>query len=194
MGTVVGVVAVLVFAALAGLGLPIDTRYAFLAAAILCVFCGAGVFGWMLLPRGLIRRAWGLTGAALLVAILVSIPGEYNRVHGQMRNLARQQRIQNDLLALVQDGAIGTGCLPVGVPNHAPIPLLALWLKVKPGRVVSAQVQPISRGTYVEAQNTEVTKDYILDPHEPHPLNPRVPPGFRATRGNRSWLVFERCL
>ncbi len=50
-GVLVGVVAVAVFAAFASVGLPIDTRYAFLAAAILCVFCGAAVCGWMDLPR-----------------------------------------------------------------------------------------------------------------------------------------------
>jgi hypothetical protein len=193
MGAVVGIVAVLVFAALAAFGLPIDTRYAFLAAAILCVFCGAGVFGWMLLPDRIRRRGWALAGSAVLVGILASIPGEYHAVHGQFRNLARQQRIQNDLLALVEDGAIGARCLPVGVPNHAPIPLLALWLKQKPGEIESAQVRQISQGTYVEAANAEVTKEYILDPHEPHPLTPRVPQGFSATGGDRSWLVFKRC-
>ena len=41
-----GVVAVLVFVVVAVAGLPINTRYAFLTAAILCMFCGAGVFGW----------------------------------------------------------------------------------------------------------------------------------------------------
>ena len=35
----------------ASLGLPINTRYAFLAAAILCIFFGAGVFGWTRLAR-----------------------------------------------------------------------------------------------------------------------------------------------
>ena len=37
-GAVAGVIAVLVFAAFAAVGLPIDTRYAFPAAAILCIF------------------------------------------------------------------------------------------------------------------------------------------------------------
>jgi hypothetical protein len=194
MGAVVGLIAVLVFAVLAGFGLPIDTRYAFLAAAILCIFCGVGVFGWMLLPaRVRRRRAWAFAGMAVLLGILASVPAEYRAVHGQFRNLARQQRIQNDLLALVEDHAIAASCLPVGVPNHAPIPLLALWLQQKPGEIESAQVQRISRGTYVEAANAEVTKDYILDPHEPHPLTPSVPPGFAATGGDRSWLVFKRC-
>ena len=48
VGAAAGVLAVLVFAAFASAGLPINTRYAFLAAAILSVFCGAGVFGWTL--------------------------------------------------------------------------------------------------------------------------------------------------
>ena len=52
LGAVVGVVAVVVFAAFATAGLPINTRYAFLASAILCIFCGAGVFGWTRLAAG----------------------------------------------------------------------------------------------------------------------------------------------
>ena len=42
LGAAAGVLAVVVFAAFAAAGLPINTRYAFLAAAILSVFCGAG--------------------------------------------------------------------------------------------------------------------------------------------------------
>ena len=53
-----GVVAVLVFAAFASAGLPINTRYAFGASAILCLFCGAGVFGWTALDAGDRRRRW----------------------------------------------------------------------------------------------------------------------------------------
>src|SRR6202035_4826958 len=45
LGAIAGVTAVVVFAVMAAFGLPIDTRYAFLAGAILCLFCGAGGFG-----------------------------------------------------------------------------------------------------------------------------------------------------
>lgn len=194
MGAIVGLVAVLVFALLAGLGLPIDTRYAFLASAILCIFAGVGVFGWMLIePGDRRRRLWGIAGIALLIGLVASIPGEYGRIHSQFRNLARQQQAQNDLAALARAGALPSRCGAIGVPNHAPIPLLALWLHVKPGDVVSEQVRRISRGTYVEAANTHVTAAYILDPHEPHPLAAAVPPGFVRTRANRSWIVYERC-
>ncbi len=194
-GVVVGVVAVLVFALLASVGLPIDERYAFLASAILCVFCGAGAFGWLSLPAThRRRRTWGAAGVAVLLALAASIPGQYRGVHRQLNNLSRQQRIQNDLVALTTAGAIQPRCGPVGVPNHAPIPLLALWLKVAPGRVVSAAVQPISRGTYVQAANAEVLHDYILDTHEPGRGTVRpVPPGFVRSGGNRSWLIYTRC-
>ena len=50
----------------------------------------------------------------------------------------------NTVLGL-RDGAITARCQPVGVPNHAPIPLLALWLKSPPGEIRSAQVQPRHR-------------------------------------------------
>ncbi len=192
-GAVVGVAGVLVFAAFATAGLPINTRYAFLAAAILCVFCGAALFGWIDLSRGDPRRRWWMLAAALAaVGLLASIPSQYRTDHRELQALARQQRIQEDLLALVHQGAITARCEPIGVPNHAPIPLLALWLQSPPANIVSAQVQTIAHGAYVEPASVEVQKDYVLDPHDPnHPVG--VPPGFTATRTNRSWLIFQRC-
>jgi hypothetical protein len=193
VGAIVGVVAVVVFAAFATVGLPINTRYAFLASAILCLFCGAGVFGWRRLPREDPRRRWWMAGGALVfVALLASIPSQYNSAHRELRKLARQESIQNELLALVQDGSITRRCEPVGVPNHAPIPLLALYLETSPRRIVSAEVNPITHGTYVDPASKEVEEDYVLDPHDPH-LPVTVPPGFTEAHANSSWFIFSRC-
>ena len=193
LGAVVGVIAVVVFAAFATAGLPINTRYAFLAAAILCIFCGAGVFGWTRLPREDPRRRWWMAaGALVLVALLVSIPSQYNSAHSELRKLARQESIQNELLALVKDGSITRRCEPVGVPNHAPIPLLALYLETSPQQIVSAEVNPITHGTYVDPASKEIEDDYVLDPHDPH-LPVTVPPGFTEAHANSSWLIFARC-
>jgi len=192
-GAVVGVVSVVVFAAFATAGLPINTRYAFLAAAILCVFCGAGVFGWTGLPREDPRRRWWMAGGALvLVALLASIPSQYHSAHRELDKLARQESIQNDLLALVSDHAITRRCEPVGVPNHAPIPLLALYLQTSPRKIVSAEARQITSGTYVDPASKEVEDDYVLDPHDPH-LPVTVPPGFTETHANRSWFIFAHC-
>jgi hypothetical protein len=193
LGAIVGVIAVVVFAAFATAGLPINTRYAFLAAAILCVFCGAGAFGWTRLPREDPRRRWWMAGGALvLLALLASIPSQYHSANRELTKLARQQSIQNDLLALVDDGAIARRCEPVGVPNHAPIPLLALYLETSPREIVSAEARPITHGTYVDPASREVEDDYVLDPHDPH-LAVNVPPGFTEAHANRSWFVFAHC-
>jgi hypothetical protein len=194
VGAVAGVVAVVVFAFFAALGLPINTRYAFPAAAILCVFAGAGVFGWLALPlRSQWRRLrWMAAGAVLLIALAAYIPSQYKGAHHELANLERQQQIEDDLVALVKDGAISLRCGPVGVPNHAPVPLLALYLKTSPVNVINAQVSRLTHGVYVDPASHTVEERYVLDPRDPHvPVS--VPPGFTATRSNRSWLIFQRC-
>jgi hypothetical protein len=193
VGAVAGLLAVVVFAAFASVGLPINTRYAFLASAILCIFCGAGVFGWTHLPRGDVRRRWWLAGAALvLLALLAYVPSQYTAVHRQMDSLARENSIEDDLLALVRSHAINLACGPVGVPNHAPVPLLALYLKTSPRNIVSLQSGHISAGVYVDPADKLVEEDYVLDAHDPvEPVS--VPPGFTEAATNRSWLVFQRC-
>ncbi len=192
-GALAGVVAVGVFAAFASVGLPIDTRYAFLAAAILCVFAGAAVCGWMELPRGDPHRRWWLLAAAVsVVALLAGIPSQYRVNHHQLNELGRQQRIQNELLALVRADAITTRCEPIGVTNHAPLPLLALWLETPPRTIANLQIATIARGTFVDPADREVENDYILDRNDPHRAV-AVPAGFTVTRVNRSWRILQRC-
>jgi hypothetical protein len=193
LAAIVGVTAVVVFAAMASVGLPIDTRYAFLAGAILCVFCGAGVFGWTALPKDDKRRLpWMVAGGMVLLALIVTLPSQVRSAHKELHNLAVQEGIQDDLLALVHSKAIALKCGPVGVPNHAPIPLLALYLKARPSLIISAQAKPIATGTYVDPASAEVEREYVLDPHDPHSAV-SIPPGFTASRSNRSWLLFEHC-
>jgi hypothetical protein len=193
-----GLLAVFVFAAMATFGLPIDERYAFLAAAILCLFCGAGVFGWSALPKGDKRRLpWMVAGGLVLLALLATLPGQVRSAHHQLRVLAHQEKIQDDLLAMVHDKAIALKCGPVGVPNHAPIPLLALYLKARPGLIVSAEATRAEAkqqeyGSYADPASLEVEKDYILDLKDPH-LPVSIPPGFLETTANNSWLVFAHC-
>lgn len=193
IGAVAGVASVVVFVAVAAAGLPINTRYAFLAAAILCIFCGAGVFGWTRLEPGDPHRRWWMAGGALvLVALIAYAPAQYRSAHRELDKLARQQRIENDLVALVDGRSIALRCGPIGVPNHAPVPLLALYLKTSPANIVNAQVGQIHSGEYIDPASKEVEEGYVLDPHDPHvPVN--VPPGFREVHANRSWLIFQRC-
>ena len=194
LGVAVAVVAGVAFAVLASAGLPIVTRYVLLPSAILSVFCGAAVFGWRWLPAGdRRRRIWLGLGVVTVAGLGAFIPSQVHPLRHTFDALGQQQQIQGDLVALVKSGAIGQRCGPVAVPNHRPIPLLALQLHVDPGRIVDAQVTRAVRGTFVEPASPAVARAYILDPHDPHPLTAAVPPGFRLAAANRSWRVFERC-
>jgi hypothetical protein len=196
LGAAAGVVAILAFCVLAAAGLPILGRYLLLPAAILAIFCGAGAFGWASLPRGdRHRRLWAWFGVATLVLLVVFGPAQADRLTALRRALARQDGIQHDLAALVRvpPGAIAPSCAPVTVPNHRPVPLLALQLDVHPRAVVSAQEHRPTRGTWVEPTTGAVARDYILDPRD---LDKRIappPPGFRRAGADGSWRVFTRC-
>jgi hypothetical protein len=192
-GALAGVAAVAIFAAFAIIGLPINTRYAFLAAAFLCIFCGAGAFGWLALPAGdRRRRVWLVLGGLVVVALLASAPSQYRTGERELDKLANQERIEGDLEALVGSHAINLRCGPVGVPNHAPIPLLALYLRTSPAQIRSAESGYIDRGVYADPASLEVEREYILDNHDPHEAV-TVPPGFTAAGANRSWLIFKHC-
>jgi hypothetical protein len=186
----VGVVAVIAFAALATAGLPIITRYLILPAAILAIFCGAGVFGWTALPRHDPRRRWWMAFAALtVVALAAFVPSQYHRLRDTRRSLATQQTIERDLRTIVKRAP----CRPISVPNHRPIPLVALVLDVRPRSVIDATLSTPSSGTFLDPASPSVSRNYILDPHDPHPVVPRVPPGFAAGESNRSWKLFSHC-
>jgi hypothetical protein len=197
LGAIAGVVSMVAFCVLAGAGLPILGRYLLLPATILALFCGAGAFGWAALPRGdrRHRRVWAWFGLATLVLLVAFAPAQAERIGALRRALERQDRIQADLagLARTPGPAIRSACAPVVVPNHRPVPLLALWLDAAPRAIVSAQGERPARGTWVTPATAAVARDYVLDPRD---LDKRIvppPPGFARAGADASWRVFARC-
>ncbi len=194
LGAGAGVLAVVVFAAFASAGLPINSRYAFLASAILCVFCGAGAFGWTCLERNDPRRRWWMAASALvLVALVAYIPAQYRSDRRELDKLARIHTIEDELVALVKDHAVNLRCGPIGVPNHAPVPLLSLYLKTSPRNIVSPEAGHIASGIYVNPASVEVETAYVLDERDPVEKHATVPPGFKESATGRYWLIFKRC-
>ncbi|HTQ68729.1 MAG TPA: hypothetical protein VMI13_08555 [Solirubrobacteraceae bacterium] len=193
LAAIAGVTAVVVFAAFATIGLPINTRYGFLTGAILCIFCGAGVFGWKLLePGDGHRRIWQVAAVIVAVALVAYTPASVKSAHHQLRELAAEHGIEDELVALVGRHEVRLACGPVGVPNHAPVPLLALYLKTSPARIVSPEAGQIRRGTFLAA-SPRALLHYVLDPNDPHALAGAPPPGFAEVAADRSWRVLERC-
>ena len=190
LGAAAGVTALVAFCVLATAGLPILSRYLLGPAVILAIFAGAGAFGWRELPKGHPwRRRWAWFGAATLAALIAFIPAQANRI-GDLRDALRiQDGIQDDLHTIADK----LPCLPATVPNHRPVPLLALWLDVDPKRIVVAQEHRPTTGTYVVPANARVARQYILDPRDVDPRIPPPPAGFEPVASNASWRAYARC-
>ncbi len=192
-----GIVALLAFTVLATAGLPILGRYLLLPSMIGALLCGAGVFGWRRLAQDdPHRRPWQVFGAVTIALLLLFTPSQVHRITALRHALARQDLIQGDLERLIRrpPGIVSRRCTPIGVPNHRPVPLLALWLNLEPQAIVSAQDGGRQRrGTYLQPATPAVAQDYILDPRDRRQVTAPAPPGFAQVAGNRSWLVFKRC-
>jgi hypothetical protein len=129
----------------------------------------------------------------VLIAVIVYTPASVKSAHRELTKLARQEVIQDDLIALVKGHAISLRCGPVGVPNHAPVPLLALYMEASPRDIANLAVQQQRTGVYVDPASKEVETEYVLDPRDPI-VSVSVPPGFGEVAANRSWIIFERCV
>jgi hypothetical protein len=190
-------IAVVAFALIAAAGLSIQDRYVFLIASLGAIFGGIGLFGWRSLDsRHPHRRLWQGAAVAIVVAVVATIPWQVPRFRQTFssakaadRSLSAQQRIQDDLVALVKRGAITRRCGLISVPYATPVPLLALYLHWSPANIV---VRRGRRGTYLATANGTTFTQYQLDPHDPVRAG-GVPEGFRLTARNRSWLVYTNC-
>jgi hypothetical protein len=185
-----GFASIAAFCVLAAAGLPILGRYLLLPAALLAVFCGAGVFGWLqLAPEDPWRRRWAAIGGVVLAAFVVFAPSQANRMSDLRASMGTQSEILGDLHDITDD----FGCEPVTVPNHRPVPHVALWTGIPPERIVSAQLQQPTSGVYVDPASERVLRNFTLDPRDPRKLTAKVPPGFERVAANRSWVLYARC-
>lgn len=83
-------------------GLPLLTRYFFLAGTTLGLFFAVALAGWAGLDRGNRWRRWWMGGAAVLAAVLVAtLPYEYDSIHGRLREASRRGEVQHDLARMI---------------------------------------------------------------------------------------------
>ena len=133
---------------------------------------------------------WAAIGAAVLAAFvgLRARPGRPDPrparldAHAGRRSSPTCTRSRDDV-----------PCRPVAVPNHRPVPHVALWTGIPPGEIVSAQLEQPTRGAYIDPANERVQRNFTLDPNDPKRLTATVPPGFEGVASNGSWLLYASC-
>ena len=189
LGVAAGLLALAAFCVLAAAGLPIITRYLLLTATLLAIFAAAGVFGWLDLLPGRERTWWARFAALALVALLVFVPGQAQRIDRLGNALARQEAIQGRLGDLVAGETLRR---PIAVPNRRPIPLLALWLKLDPKQIVDAQSGLPPGGTYLVPATPQVARDYILDRRDRDRRVPRPRRTGALRDANAAWRMYEK--
>ena len=195
LGAAAAALALAAFALLACAGLAIIPRYTMLAAAVLAVFCAAGLLGWRELgPGHPWRRRWQLFAALVAAMFVVWGPNQYDLLHRVDTDIGNQGQIESDLTDLADSGAFEPLCGPVSVPNHRAVPRLAFALDVRPTRIVSSseQRQP-RRGYFLAPASPFVIHNFILDPNDPARFRLNKPAGFRRVAANRSWILYRHC-
>jgi len=202
LGFVAVILALLAFAFLAAAGLAIIARYTMLAGAILSIFFALALLGWRFIDRGNPwRRRWQVFAGIVLLMVLVWLPNQWNLDKQVHTDLTNQGQIENDLSALVDEGAFSPECGPIAVPNHRAVPRLAFGLDVRPTDIVSASEAVSGEekekleevGYWVQPASEFVIHNYILDPNDTTNFHIQPPPDFHQVAGNESWLIYSKC-
>jgi hypothetical protein len=173
-----------------------------LVATIVIVFAAAGVLGWLNLPPDHPwRRRWMAFGGLVALLFVFLGPVQAERLADLRDSIAFQERVRDDLKALTDTGEFRAGCEPISVPNHRPVPLLALWLDRRPSEIVTAVREEDDRlvrvhprtGYYLDPATRRVEREYVLDPNDPGELTAPVPRRFHPVARTESWKLYARC-
>jgi len=171
-------------------GLPLIGRYVRTPAALLTLFYGLAVVGWMLLPRGRTRTIWTVVGVVCALLSVAFLPRHYTLLEGLDLRFERDGRIYGAIYDVAHDPAVVRAfatCQPMSVADHRPVPYLRNWLDGEPGSVgtIEGRASPMGRVLVVPRRNRTARRFYRGD----FPKW-KVPAGYRTIYLNRAWRVY----
>jgi hypothetical protein len=186
----VAVVMTLVFAIGPVFGLPLVARYIRTPAVLLTLFFGLALFGWIGLPRGRERIAWGLAALVCLGLFAYFTPKTASMLDGLRLRSSREGRFYAGLRSVGESPRVRSAfaaCGPLSTSDHRPIPNVRWWLDGDPGSVGTVEngSSPLGRLLLVP-RRTRLTRRF-------YGVNfPRyAPPAwFRTLYQNRNWRVY----
>jgi hypothetical protein len=180
------------FVGLGVVGLSLEQRYLFPSAAMLSLFAGVALAGWVTLAPGRVRREWSRAAACSLVALLVSfVISDLDRIDQARSLMTSETHVQRDLDRLVHlpaaEASLRRARL-VYAQTPRPIPLLAHWTG-KPISAFSTDSAAPVRPSVIVAARTQAAREYITG-------RGGVPPAMPAPEGSElvtpSWTLHAR--
>jgi hypothetical protein len=172
-------------------GLPLIRRYIETPAALLALFYGLAVCGWLLLPRGGERRMWRALGVLAALLSVAFLPLHFNLLASVKQRFVTDSEMYSDLRAAAGAPAVRTAfasCAPLSAGDHRPVPYMRYWLGGDPGSVNT-----------VERHTGRLGRMLLLPQHSPSTrrvYTSNTFPGTKPPRGwaqiyaNRSWRVY----
>ena len=179
-----------VFAAGPIFGLPLIGRYVRTPSALLMLFYGLAVVGWMLLPRGRTRTIWTAVGVFCALLSVAFLPRHYTLLEGLDLRFERDGALYGgiyDAANAPQVQSAFAACQPLSVGDHRPVPYLRNWLDGEPGSVgtVEGNLSPMGKVLVIPRNNRATRRFYKEDFPKVQP-----PAGYTRIYRNDNWRVY----
>lgn len=176
-------------------GLPLLTRYLFVAGAMLALFAGVAVFGW--LSEETRRPAWRAGGLAILAVLIGLSFMQAGRLGDLREDIRDRDRVFADLHDLADESATEAAlgrCGNLGLATAALAPRLEYWIdRDLPEPIPVALGGSFQSVALVLPRNAEVARLARLDPNEPGLAEGIYEGAGRVRAENRSWRLYADC-
>ena len=183
---VVTAATVLAFSVPVAAGTVANPRYLLPTIVLMCVAAAACLTGWAGL-EGRARTVWQAGAAIALVALVVTAPGQANRVRDARRDVVAYRASWSRLHDVLN---AGVPCPPLTFPNHRPFPMAAFWTDIHPTKLADGGQGIPSSGSYLWGTPAAMSGTVRLNTDRtPPPPEPNAP----IARREEGWTLRARC-
>jgi hypothetical protein len=171
-----------------------EQRYLFPAAAMLALFAGYAVLGWLQDPALRLRPAWRAAGLVLAVAFVAYSPVDFDRLHDLRTQVIAADSSYSELRDVVDSHAARCALRGrVHIPNVRLRPFVAYWGGIPLERVY---IDPPTTG---DVQATDSIAQQVSSRSLPTDTRmgavpvPPPPAGFHVAAQEGGWRLAGRC-
>jgi hypothetical protein len=187
----IAAVVLLAYAVLLVLRLPVPDRMLLTPAVMLSLFCAFVAVGWVgRRPEGL-QRLWTVGGAAIVVLLLATAPGEFSRLQDVNSRRAGLQQVIGDLRALNHSPAVTAAlaaCRSISMGRLEMTQYVAYYLDRPLSQIGVDGTGTPQRGAYFALATPRA--GWAVLGHWETQTGLAVPSGLHRVALNRSWAVY----